>query len=418
MAHQTGTDTAMTSVIDTRRLGAGLAPALTAFALLLALPFAAARAESVVLASSLPDIQPGDLLTDDLELSLPAGASVSVITRSGQTITVTGPHEGVIAANVGGRGGLDEDGGRILQELLTGTYQDLSGVGASRAVTDAAADTLPADPRGPLPAIDVDRLGVYCVDPRTPNRFRRADAIGTRSVPVVGADLLTSIEFTLGSETADWPADLPLIDAAVYRIPDDPANPQGRSSLVLRVMDRRGRNDVDWVLTLARAGCGDQAARMLAAYREEAVALSVFVTSDRGQEPVYRIGEPVQLSVRTNRNAYVYCYAIQNNGVVVPLFPIDGSRGPGLAANSELRVPGERWPGELEAVPPPGEDLVRCYGTDRDVTDRLPDTVVPFAHVPVPAEQAGRLGELFSALASAGGIELAVAEVRVVVSGN
>ncbi len=423
----------MTSAIDmapadpprrpaaTARLAAPALALALGLGLALLMPATPAQADAVVLTSSAPNLDPGDSLDDAAVIEVPAGASVTLITRRGKTVTLAGPYTGPAdqAGATGQPGRSDEtaeDAASVIRRLLVRSPDDLSSLGAGRAVGDTVAGTLPAEPDAGPRDIDVDRDGVHCVDPADPPGFRRLDGALARSVPIVGADANTRIDFASDQTSAPWPPALALDDGLVYRVPDDADDPSGPASLILRVVDRAGREEVDWILALARAGCGAQAARALAAYRERTVALSVYVTSDRGPAPIYRVGESVHLAIRANRNAYLYCYAVPSSGPIIPLFPVDGSRGAGVAANATLSVPGDRWPGHLAVVSPPGEDAVRCYGTDRDVTDRLPDTVVPLSHTPLPADVAASLDDLFRDLAANDGVALAVAELRLTVT--
>lgn len=58
----------------------------------------AQAADVVILDSTVAALAPGDVLPDTREVSVPAGAFLSVILASGETILVKGPYSGPIGA--------------------------------------------------------------------------------------------------------------------------------------------------------------------------------------------------------------------------------------------------------------------------------------------------------------------------------
>ena len=63
----------------------------------------APAAEFVVVAGGAPGLMPGQVVQSGATLEIPAGASVTLVSESGKTLTLKGPHSG--PAGTGGGGG-------------------------------------------------------------------------------------------------------------------------------------------------------------------------------------------------------------------------------------------------------------------------------------------------------------------------
>ena len=61
---------------------------------LAAMALPASAADLVVVASSAPDLAPGTVVKSEAVLKVPAGASVTLISGTGKTVTLKGPHSG------------------------------------------------------------------------------------------------------------------------------------------------------------------------------------------------------------------------------------------------------------------------------------------------------------------------------------
>ena len=77
-----------------------------------------------------------------------------------------------------------------------------------------------------------------------------------------------------------------------------------------------------------------------------------------------RIGEPLSLTVKTNQDAYLYCYLTSDRDrSTMRIFPNPVNSDPWVAANQEVVVPGDpslgiRVAGSL--------DSVACFASDND----------------------------------------------------
>ena len=381
--------------------------AFAAFAALLWLhPVSEAAAEAVVLSSTVPDLPVGQVIAAGDAVSLPEGATVTLITQTGETVTLTGPHDGVVGPTAG-----DGDALSTIARLVQGQPEDLSTLGTTRGSAPEPGAAGPA--AVPSEGVDVEHAGATCLQPGDAPVLSRTRTDGDMRLvfasAVAGTAAEAEVHWPVGNATAPWPDGLPLTDGAEYV-----ASLAGLSGAQIRVvaMARGEMGEVDWITRLADVGCERQAYATLLALRDRVTPLSLYLTTDRGRRPTYGLGEELTLQVRASRDSFVYCYYQQSDGVVIPLFPMPESGGAGLAANTALVLPGPRLVGELQAAPPLGEDEVVCFGASRDVTDELPRALVPLDFTPLPDRLVAGLSDRFTALDDA---EVTEARVRIAI---
>ena len=58
----------------------------------------AAAANIVILDSNVAEIAPGEVVSDQMAVIIPAGAAVTIILASGETRVISGPYDGAIGA--------------------------------------------------------------------------------------------------------------------------------------------------------------------------------------------------------------------------------------------------------------------------------------------------------------------------------
>jgi hypothetical protein len=101
-----------------------------------------------------------------------------------------------------------------------------------------------------------------------------------------------------------------------------------------------------------------------------ASSLSLHITTS--SDPRNKQGRAVQLSIRPNRDAHVYCYMQDKDNQVKRFFPNRFQR------DSRVQADGLRLPGAMRfeiGLPPRGvHETVACFATEQDVLARLPDT--------------------------------------------
>ncbi|WP_158284202.1 DUF4384 domain-containing protein [Azospirillum sp. TSO22-1] len=334
----------------------------------------AAAADAVVIAATAPGYAPGQLIPDGTGVRLPDGASAHFLFANGRTLTVKGPYDGPLERQGG-------SGGNRLTDLLGRPLLAQDELAASRAVT-------PARTGGALPAVDPALGGTQCVPAGAPAMLRRtADPDLTLADPATGRR--ARVAWAPGEAEHPWPDSVAPVDGRTVEV----ISAGGRRSLVLRVVDPAG-DTTALAVRLAAAGCTPQAAALLTPVRDALAPLDLYLSTDRGSYPSYQAGEPVRLLVQTNRDAHLACTLRDGRGTTVLLFPTGDSRGSQVSGHAPLLLPGDRMPMPLRAST---DQEVRCYATERDLSDALPRTS---GLVPLTAAEAERLER---ALAGAAG---------------
>jgi hypothetical protein len=84
-----------------------------------------------------------------------------------------------------------------------------------------------------------------------------------------------------------------------------------------------------------------------------------------------RRGEAVQLLVQPSRDAYVYCFLLDEDRHVVRFFPNHFQREARVGTASGLKLPG-KMPFEIALNAHAAPQTVACFATERDVLPRLP----------------------------------------------
>ena len=106
-----------------------------------------------------------------------------------------------------------------------------------------------------------------------------------------------------------------------------------------------------WVLAAALAGSLALPGPALAR------ALSVNVSTDRGDEGVYQPGERIQIKVKATDDAHLMVYEIDAQGYVHVLFPYEGGSD-WIEAGQSMRLPQDESSAELVVQGPVGEGYV------------------------------------------------------------
>lgn len=230
-----------------------------ACSLLPAVASGAAAGELVVIASSAPGFSPGQLVKADAVIEIPAGASVTVVSDSGRTLTLHGPHSGPAGLS-GGAAPL----GLVasLSSLLAAPDKETAALGVIRRATrrDAAQ---PVDPW----VVDVGRSGHHCVSAAIPVLLWRAvsDHALTISISNVAGEGQAEVDWPAGADTAPWPSGIVLADGAEYLTRTKGTNTVAK--LTLHVAPADLRTDAHRAAWMASRGCDAQARRLLTRLR-------------------------------------------------------------------------------------------------------------------------------------------------------
>ncbi len=108
------------------------------------------------------------------------------------------------------------------------------------------------------------------------------------------------------------------------------------------------------------------------------------LSSANGDDPVYHIGDKLNLLVQLESDAWLYCFYRQADGRMLKIIPNQFHREALVKSGRVLTLPGQIMPFDLNIGEPPGIELVKCFALSRDVTRDLPDELqaMDFAFLP------------------------------------
>lgn len=99
--------------------------------------------------------------------------------------------------------------------------------------------------------------------------------------------------------------------------------------------------------------------------------LELTLTTGRGERPVYRPGESVEVEVKTSTDAYVYCYYQPEAGQIIKVFPNRFTPDSQLKAGSSLTIPSdERFSLEMQQIG--NFERILCMSSYEDIEQKMP----------------------------------------------
>ena len=111
-----------------------------------------------------------------------------------------------------------------------------------------------------------------------------------------------------------------------------------------------------------------------------------------------RVGEKMTLLVQTDRDVWLHCYYLQQDGKVFQIFPNPFQSETAIAGGRPHTIPGQRFPFDFDILPPAGKELVKCFALGANVANRLPPEFFQDEFAPLPAVMKHELPGLFRAL--------------------
>ncbi len=140
-------------------------------------------------------------------------------------------------------------------------------------------------------------------------------------------------------------------------------------------------------------------------------ALRLELSSPRGDDPSYRVGDKLVLNIQADRDAWLYCFYRQSDRVWFRIFPNRYHKNARIPGGRALSIPDERYGFDLKFTEPAGIELVKCFATSRDVMQELPQTWRTGDFTPLPAGLGFKLVGTFRNIP-----EIAVSEASLVVT--
>lgn len=335
----------------------------------------------VLLASTVPGYVPGMVVSFTDRLSLPEGAAITLLFRTGQILRLVGPFEGTLEQQQAKAAG---DNIAELAGMFRAHGVDATVIGGTRSFGHAP-DRLDIEDV----EIDPQHSGTYCLQPSTSVWIGRP----TENTPYVLRRLGSNrtIQWPSGAERIEWPGDVPIEDNSQFDIGTDSAV---RATVTFRAMPTSASSVQAEVADAILAGCRDQFDGELRRLSRAFVGPELWMTTDRGRQPIYRPGEPISLTVTSDLDGYLYCVVEWAGSGAVPVFPGAAIDGAQVRSSTPLTIPGRRQPTGLVAAAGPGQ--IRCWLADRDLTAELPHALLGSARL--PDQLMGDLDSIFSRL--------------------
>lgn len=342
----------------------------------------ASAGDAVLLASTVPGYMPGMVISSADRLSVPDGATATLLFQSGEMVRLRGPFEGTLGQQQQGPG--------------TGTAAMVADMfrmeGADATVIGGTRSTGPANTGAMLEDVDVDpqRSGTYCIDPATSVWITR---------PANGRDVYAlrrkGSSRTLGwpadAERIEWPSDVPIEDGSQFEVTTHGA---ALATLSFRAIPSTAVTRPARIASGLILGCREQFDMELQRFSRSVADPEIWISTDHGRRPTYHAGEAIALTVMANMDGYLYCVASGGDGSARPVFPAGAVDGAQLRGSVPLVIPGRRQPAGLIAVP--GLAQVHCWLADRDITPELPHALVGASSARLPDQLAGDLDALFA----------------------
>lgn len=361
---------------------------------------AAMAEDAVLLSSTAPGYTAGMVVAESDRLNLPEGASMTLLFQSGEILRLGGPFDGTISPPAPGA---DSSAAR-LAEIFKARGTDASVIGGTRSTGRLARKTEADDV-----VIEPQRSGTYCVTPSSSVWIARPPQDHS-PVALRRKGNSRALAWPVDSERIEWPADVPIDDGSQFEIVSGGLS---RSLVTFRMLPSDTASEPAWVAKGITLGCEEQFGAALRRISLSAAQPELWITTDRGRSPAFRIGEPVHLTVTASVDGYAYCFAEGADGSATPVFPAGAVDGAQLRGSTALTIPGPRQPAVLKA----GPDLrhVRCWLADRNISAELPNALIAGPATRIPERLAADLSGFFTRV---GGTRIATADVAIETTEN
>jgi hypothetical protein len=234
----------------------------TAFAIVLAVATAAeaVAGQLVVVESTTPKLQAGQVIQADTRLELASGSRVSLVGEDGKVTKLQGPYTG--PAVMGGSGPGDPSVVGALSRLFATKEPSAQTWGTFRGVETLRGDEAAHPPE--VWAINVLRSESVCLPAGAEPMLWRPEA--SRDLSVIVLHLSTGREatatFGAGEAQVAWPADVALLDGGEYALRD--ADNRWERRLFIRLIPADRAAPVESAAWMSDMGCIRQAKAMLA----------------------------------------------------------------------------------------------------------------------------------------------------------
>ena len=339
--------------------------------------------DAVLLASTVPGYVPGMVVSSTDRLSVPDGASATLLFQSGEMLRLRGPFDGTLERQKA------KDGGStvaMLADMFRLQGVDATVIGGTRSTGGARLGHTLDDV-----LVDPQHSGTYCFEPASSVWITHpADRRAAYAVRRNGNS--RAIGWSPGAERTEWPSDVPIEDGSQFEIVTDGS---AQATVTFRAMPSAVPAGSARVATGVLLGCHDQFDDELRRFSRSISSPELWITTDRGRRPLYHPGEPIALTVTADMDGYLYC-VMASNGTATAIFPAGAIDGAQLRGSEPLSIPGRRQPAGLTAAPGLGQ--IHCWLADRDITRELPQALRGAPAGRLPDQLATGLDALFAGI--------------------
>lgn len=126
--------------------------------------------------------------------------------------------------------------------------------------------------------------------------------------------------------------------------------------------------------------------------------IDLYLSSNKGNDPSYKIGQKMVLSVRTSVDAYIGCYYLQADGAIFRIFPNRFVKSGFLNGGFTQNIPSASMPFAFEFTPPRGVEAVKCFATEHDVAKDLTAVLDQAAFKPLSVANERQLTKAYRSL--------------------
>lgn len=345
--------------------------------------------DAVLLASTVPGYVPGMVVAYSDRLSLPDGATVTLLFKSGEVLRLLGPFEGTLEQQQAAAG---SGSVAMLADMFRTHGIDAAVIGGTRSVGSARSGPGLDDVQ-----VDPQHSGTYCVEPSTSVWIGRPTG-GDGSYAVRRKGSSRTITWPPGATRSEWPGDVPIEDGSQFEIT---AGGAARATVTFRAMPSAPASAAGKVAEGIILGCREQFEGELRRISRSTIGPALWITTDHGRRPTYNSGDPVALTIMSDVDGYLYCVAQMDGGRdgngTAPIFPAGAVDGAQLRGAEPLSIPGRRQPIGLTAATGPTQ--IHCWLADRDITAELPHALLGTPAGRLPDQLAGELDSIFSRVA-------------------
>jgi hypothetical protein len=156
----------------------------------------------------------------------------------------------------------------------------------------------------------------------------------------------------------------------------------------------------DTIPTAMLAGAPTQPA----ARRDSGAVATLRLSSDRGQRPVYAVGDSARLVVQAARDGYLYCFHQASpaaGGGITKIFPNPYHPAAQVQGGLDVHIPEPGMGFALRVFGPSGVEQVRCFASDRDLATGLAPGILGRDLEPLGVHSLDDLGRLFRTVPAA-----------------